>query len=487
MGEIKGFWPGAKMKKSVSASMFRSSKAHLLSKNDKLFGSFPGFVQFASSYKMLKCLHHWSADPRESLSKVGQAPPEALRSSLFSEIKQEANKDATSLACLERAHRQEKTQPGQPEDPELFAALPKEADRNAACRRGRVEASESLRGKNPEVQGGKFINSQGGYEDLEDNGAQQPVILKAGRENVGLPLGEVLRLRSDLIVHERSLTGESQYKCTVCWKTFCRRNVLITHQRIHTGEKPYRCLDCGKSFSQRSHLILHERTHTGEKPYKCSDCGKSFSQRPHLVKHERIHTGEKPYKCPYCGKSFSDRSTLTTHKRTHTGEKPYSCSDCGKSFSDRSSLIAHNRTHTGEKPYRCSECGKSFSHQSTLIRHERIHSSEKPLKGCPFGGGKLTFRHEIDSPFWETKGSAAVLNENSILCPTVSFLTAKQPLSKELKGLKMGYLLGGGGTNHEGREQETNMNYFALEQNFGKTRLQNLVLAALYFLKRLSE
>ncbi|XP_044308825.1 zinc finger protein 18-like [Varanus komodoensis] len=34
---------------------------------------------------------------KESLSKVGQAPPEALRSSLFSEIKQEANKDATSL------------------------------------------------------------------------------------------------------------------------------------------------------------------------------------------------------------------------------------------------------------------------------------------------------------------------------------------------------------------------------------------------------
>ncbi|XP_048347396.1 uncharacterized protein LOC125429889 [Sphaerodactylus townsendi] len=293
-------------------------------------------------------------------------------------IKQEQDQDGPLLAAPETACQKEKNEPGSSEESGTFVLLSREIEKDRCVQEA---GPGSLQQISPGLkEGGKFINSQGGYEDIEENTMEQPKTLKGRRENTSVEWGEVFRLRSDLIVHERTLTGETQYKCSVCGKTFCRRNVLITHQRIHTGEKPYKCLDCGKSFSQRSHLILHERTHTGEKPYKCADCGKSFSQRPHLVKHERIHTGEKPYKCPYCGKSFSDRSTLTTHKRTHTGEKPYSCSDCGKSFSDRSSLIAHNRTHTGEKPYKCSECGKSFSHQSTLIRHERIHNSEKPLK-----------------------------------------------------------------------------------------------------------
>nr|XP_020633705.1 uncharacterized protein LOC110070371 [Pogona vitticeps] len=313
-----------------------------------------------------------------------QAPPDTWQRLHFGKIKQEVDRDATMLVQPKITQEKEQNQPGNPEELDPFAALPRHAGEGATCFHGQKQEAENLQG-NSEAQEGNFINSQGGYEDLDDTIVKQPVILKGGRGETRLLSGQVLRLRSDLLMSERTLPRESQYKCTVCWKTFCRRNVLITHQRIHTGEKPYKCADCGKSFSQRSHLILHERTHTGEKPYKCSDCGKSFSQRPHLVKHERIHTGEKPYKCPYCGKSFSDRSTLTTHKRTHTGEKPYSCSDCGRSFSDRSSLIAHNRTHTGEKPFKCSGCGKSFSHQSTVIRHERIHKGEKLLKGLEVG------------------------------------------------------------------------------------------------------
>ena len=65
------------------------------------------------------------------------------------------------------------------------------------------------------------------------------------------------------------------------------------------------------------------RTHTGEKQFKCEVCNKSFSTKSYFSTHMRTHTAEKPYNCELCNKTFSQGSTLSTHMRTHTGEKPY--------------------------------------------------------------------------------------------------------------------------------------------------------------------
>uniref|UniRef100_A0A4W2CMN6 Zinc finger and SCAN domain containing 5B n=1 Tax=Bos indicus x Bos taurus TaxID=30522 RepID=A0A4W2CMN6_BOBOX len=140
------------------------------------------------------------------------------------------------------------------------------------------------------------------------------------------------------------------------------------------GRAPSECRMCKKSFPYQSQLILHQRTHTGERPFQCDICAKGFIQPSDLQVHERIHTGEKPYSCDLCLKKFTHDSTLRAHKRTHTQEKPFRCEHCDRAFSHRGNLKVHRRIHSGLKPYVCPECHGAFRHLGTFKRHRKIHS-----------------------------------------------------------------------------------------------------------------
>uniref|UniRef100_A0A4W2CJF8 Zinc finger and SCAN domain containing 5B n=1 Tax=Bos indicus x Bos taurus TaxID=30522 RepID=A0A4W2CJF8_BOBOX len=140
------------------------------------------------------------------------------------------------------------------------------------------------------------------------------------------------------------------------------------------GRAPSECRMCKKSFPYQSQLILHQRTHTGERPFQCDICAKGFIQPSDLRVHERIHTGEKPYSCDLCLKKFTHDSTLRAHKRTHTQEKPFRCEHCDRAFSHRGNLNVHRRIHSGLKPYVCPECHSAFRQLGTFKRHQKIHS-----------------------------------------------------------------------------------------------------------------
>ena len=70
-----------------------------------------------------------------------------------------------------------------------------------------------------------------------------------------------------------------------------------TDLRTHSGEKQFICKDCSKTFSGKHYFQVQLRTNSGDKSFTCQKCFKSFSQSIVLTRHMRIHSD--------CSKSFS--------------------------------------------------------------------------------------------------------------------------------------------------------------------------------------
>ena len=91
---------------------------------------------------------------------------------------------------------------------------------------------------------------------------------------------------------------------------------------------------------------VHQRTDTGEKNFKCDQCEFSFRTRDNLIRHIVTHTGEKPYQCDICNNRFTTKYQLITHIRRHTGEKPFKCDEdeCDYASASQGNLIRHKKT-----------------------------------------------------------------------------------------------------------------------------------------------
>ncbi|XP_014381940.2 zinc finger protein 449-like [Alligator sinensis] len=188
--------------------------------------------------------------------------------------------------------------------------------------------------------------------------------------------------RRDLVIHQRSHTGEVPFSCPDCGEGFLRHYDLAAHRKSHMETWPHQCPKCDRRFRKRSLLVNHQRTHLQDDRYKCPECGEGFKRPGQLEMHRYSHMEEKPHTCFRCGESFSHRSLLMAHQSSHPGDAPFHCADCGKGFTRHPDLLVHRRIHTGERPFPCHECGIGFSRSSDLENHQSIHMGQQPHK-CP--------------------------------------------------------------------------------------------------------
>lgn len=184
--------------------------------------------------------------------------------------------------------------------------------------------------------------------------------------------------------HKISHSTVKNFTCSLCSKSFKRKNALSKHFRnFHNSEK-IKC-SCGKIFSAEKAVEKHKADDNCYESLNCSECGACYKTRSSLESHLMLHRFEQnnintkwPYTCPVCYKNFSSPISLSNHMSDkHSQEKTLPCQDCDKVFRTKQLLRHHLLRKHKYDPSSiciCSVCNKEFSIAKDLRRHMQSHN-----------------------------------------------------------------------------------------------------------------
>ncbi len=146
----------------------------------------------------------------------------------------------------------------------------------------------------------------------------------------------------------------SRYECVHkgCDKVFVKKRQLVAHlKKHHIGTWTEFYVDSDKQIKEA--IENFEINSDTEKTLFCTLCKKSFTRKDSFVDHVRRHNSEKYYKCSVsgCNESFLYRIQLSNHKvKQHGQVRPFKCSYCGRAYFAQHCLTSHiNKKHKKKK------------------------------------------------------------------------------------------------------------------------------------------
>lgn len=92
------------------------------------------------------------------------------------------------------------------------------------------------------------------------------------------------------------------------------------------GEKRFICGEpnCGMTFKFNCELKRHLNSHLKIEKFECSICNKSFNRKDNLTSHLKTHDG-KEFICPICNEGFNKKWSLQNHMKKHEDNDSIVC------------------------------------------------------------------------------------------------------------------------------------------------------------------
>ncbi|XP_031636715.1 zinc finger and BTB domain-containing protein 16-like [Contarinia nasturtii] len=143
--------------------------------------------------------------------------------------------------------------------------------------------------------------------------------------------------------------SEEQFSCNKCTRVFDSLERLRRHVREHHQFSCIYCpIDAVKSFETEKGLSSHHgRCHPSLFPYKCSICPRSFKRKDDLCQHKQTnHIRGNEVKCDFCPKKLMSVYEKDNHIKKHHSDRRYHCFLCTEY---RTTSATNLKRHTKEK------------------------------------------------------------------------------------------------------------------------------------------
>lgn len=126
-------------------------------------------------------------------------------------------------------------------------------------------------------------------------------------------------------------------------------------------KKGHFCKYCDKKFQSRLHLHEHvkeKHCETGEREYLCTFCLKTFVSKPAYDKHSAYHTAN--LHCRFCKLQLADIGKKKTHEASCPKKQVFKCDLCGKGYSRANDVERHKQAAHAPKA-QCHICQAEIS------------------------------------------------------------------------------------------------------------------------------